>query len=775
MKNYTLLVLGLVSVAGFGLFAEVSRAEKVAAARRVAANSIVLLKNEGDLLPLKPGEEVALCGSTSYFCFRMGFGSGDMLSQNPVQYDEGLERAGVKLQPNVAKYYRAHRDELLKIDAVRNCGRVADWARSIARIPEADRVRGDWHAMAGEPRDVKAIYTIGRLIGEATDVVEAEGGFRLMYEEENMLETLCAWYTNVIVVLNVPGVIDTSFLDRYPIKAVVLAGYLGETSGDALADVLTGRVNPSGKLVDTWAKRYADYSTTDCFGTSEIDYKEGVFVGYRHFDTRAVEPRWPFGFGLSYAKFEITPGESKVEGTLLTLPVKVTNTGKCAGAEVVQVYLASPSVHLPQPAKKLVAFHRTPVIPRGGSYEHTFRIELKDSASYCVKDASWVLEPGTYKFLVGDSSRDLAEAGIWRITEPIVTEKVANRFGEKIEYPVRKPLVKGRTGLKLADVKAGKASVEEFVAQLDEKELVTIVNGRIFDDGKFLGSGGGIGGTNQGRVSGEAGEFWSSEKYGLPSVNCADGPSGVRLAGQGTDPEKHTPLAKRMVSWPCATAVAQSWDVEAAETFGRLIADDMAVADIDGWLAPGVNIHRNPLCGRNFEYFSEDPYLAGKLGAAVIRGVQTKADGTPSGRFATIKHFATNNQEFNRAYEMNRVEERALREIYLKPFEIAIKEAKPLAVMSSYNQLNGTFAAEHPDLLTRVLRGEWGFEGLVMTDWNGAGDMNRHPAAGNDVIMPGRADQRQWMYEAIADGRVKVADLQACAVNVVKMALKLGK
>ena len=338
---------------------------------------------------------------------------------------------------------------------------------------------------------------------------------------------------------------------------------------------------------------------------------------------------------------------------------------------------------------------------------------------------------------------------------------------------VQRPLLaKPSRFVTFEDVVAGTATAEELVAEFTDEELALMLNGRVFEDGFSVAGGTGVGGVKGGTVKNEAGEFWSSERLKIPAITCADGPSGVRLGNFGDPVTNFNPQGKTMVHWPSGTALAQGWDPAAAEKFGRLVAEDMAASGIHGWLAPGVNIHRNPLCGRNFEYFSEDPLLSGLMGAYVVRGVQTLPDGKPSGCVATVKHLCANNQEFCRG-EANSImlSEKAFREIYLKPFEIAVRVGRPLAVMSSYNKVNDEYCATTYDLMTGVLREEWGFDGFVMTDWWNAADKVRHPAAGNDVVMPGVRGYYNEMLAALKDGRMKRADAQHAAVNVLKSAL----
>ncbi|MBR1609079.1 MAG: beta-glucosidase, partial [Kiritimatiellae bacterium] len=310
---------------------------------------------------------------------------------------------------------------------------------------------------------------------------------------------------------------------------------------------------------------------------------------------------------------------------------------------------------------------------------------------------------------------------------------------------------------------------EDVVARMDDEELANCVNMLVFDDMQGSVEGGtGVGGF-KGTVRGEGAEFWFSEKYAIPRTPCADGPSGVRLSIFGEDPSLDSQMARTTFAFPCGTALAQAWDPAAAESLGRCAQSDLELSGVSGWLAPGLNLHRNPLCGRNFEYFSEDPLIAGRTAAGVVRGVQTREDGTPSGRYATVKHFCTNNQETERGREENVVSERALRELYLRAFRFACDEGRPLALMTSYNRLDGDWVATTRPLLAGVLRGEWGWDGVVMTDWWNAADNLRHQTAGNDVIAPGVAAKRDLVRDALRDGRIPRGAVQASAVRVLRL------
>ena len=773
MKIHLLLIGALLCA---GSLSAGDRAEKYAFARKVAADGIVLLENKDAALPLKPGEEVVLAGVTGYYNIRMGWGSGDMMLCDTVQYDVGLERAGVKLDAEFAKLYRDFINDPVRRTNVYDRVNL-DWGKWTTRFDEPELCGDRFAALAKDKRAQKCIVTIGRGAGESEDLKDVNGSFRLHRQEELLVRDACANFDTVIVLLNCPGVMDTSFMERYPVKALVFTGYLGEVAGDAVADVLTGKVNPSGKTVDTWAKRYRFYSTTDCFGTLDIPYDEwcpnyGLFTG----DMEMV--RYPFGYGLSYTTFSYGDGRLVSDGDGWKVMIKVTNVGKTAGAETVQAYIDRSEVR--SVSRSLCAFAKTKVLEPGESEVVNLGFGRRDIARFfhvgdtTNGEAVWQIAKGFYSVMVGNSAKDTAFSATLEIKEDIVVQKVRRRFdGRDNEIP-RQELVKKAEGfVNLADVLARKATLEDLVAQFTDEELVAMINGRILDgEGYAIDGGTGVGGVKSGTVDCEGGEFWSSEKYGIPAVTCADGPSGVRLGNFDDPASKYNPICGKMFAWPCGTILAQGWDLAAAEKFGRMIAEDMKEAKIDVWLAPGVNIHRNPLCGRNFEYFSEDPLLSGLMGAYVVRGVQTLPDGKPSGCVATVKHLCANNQEFCRG-EANSImlSEKAFREIYLKPFEIAVRVGRPLAVMSSYNKVNDEYCATTYDLMTGVLREEWGFDGFVMTDWWNAADKVRHPAAGNDVVMPGVRGYYNEMLAALKDGRMKRADAQHAAVNVLKSAL----
>ena len=748
-------ILLLSALLGVGPVSAAERSEVSACARRIASEGVVLLENKAGALPLKADEPVVLAGVAGYRCFRMGWGSGDMPGRPPVEYDRGLEKAGVRLDADFAKLYRAFVGDPSRADVYDRVNR--DPRSRTGRFDEPEISETAFAELAEGKRARKCVVAIGRRAGESEDLGDVRGGFRLHLQEERLLRLACAHFDTVIVLLNAPGVMDVSFMDRYPVKALVFTSYLGEVSGDAVADVLTGRVSPSGKTVDTWAKAYRFYPTTDCFGTLDVPYNEWCPT-YGLFADDLEQVRYPFGFGLSYTTFAFGPGrlEKGDGGWKVTVPV--TNSGRAAGAEVVQAYVDRSEQR--SSSRSLCAFARTKVLRPGESEEVALSFDRRDIARFfhtgdtTSGEAVWQVSKGYYTVFAGNSATGAVAVGVFEIRDDVVVQKVRERFDGEDHAQPRSELEKKAEGLvTFGDVVARKATLDDLVAQFTDEELVAVINGRLFED-------------PSGPIAREEDDCWSGEKYGIPSVAVAYGSSGVRRR-DGAD--------GAAFAWPCATALAQTWDLAAAEAMGRWIAEDMKTASVDCWLAPGVNIHRNPLCGRNFERFSEDPLLAGRMGAAVIRGVQLKADGTPSGRLAALRHFCADNQEFCRD-EVNSLmlSEKSFREIYLKPFEIAVSCGKPLVVVTGRNRINDEYAATNHDLLTGVLREEWWFDGLVMSASGGAADRLRRPSAGSDAAFPFDRGSCAAMLAALGDGRLKRADVQRAAVNALKAALVIA-
>lgn len=779
------------------------RQEKLDFARKAAADGIVLFKNENNALPIAKDKEIALFGICSYRCFRLGWGSGDMMAQTIVQINEGLKDAGYLLNPKVEEHCLNYVSTLPDQRLMNRSWDEWTWRQ------EEIQINNSMITDAAATSDV-AIITLGRNSGEAFDLKDEEGCFRLHSSEIELVKSVSSSFKQTILLLNTCGPLDLRAIDGYKVDAIVDVSLGGEMFGYAVADIISGRVTPSGKLSTTWAYKYEDYSTKEGITTKEVPYKEGIYVGYRYFDTFGVAPRYPFGFGLSYTSFKSEVIEVELDGQIVDVTVKVTNTGKFSGREVIQCYLSSPEVKLEKAYQELCTYAKTDVLVPNESCELLLSFDMTEMAAYDEERASFVLEAGKYFVRVGNSSRNTSVACAINLSREVVCDVVKNRCvranefaelsnkgaapytydGEEqekasakvfefdcdsvetvihdvIENNVPKLLTpKDEAVYSLKDVYEGRASVEDVVAQFTDAELADILNGVIYEGSNANANVGSM----AIKVRGAAGEMWSSEKYAIPVNACADGPAGVRLAIFTTPIETDTDLSREVVAYPSGTCFANSWDLESARRFGECVRDDLEISDIEGWLAPGINIHRNPLNGRNFEYLSEDPIISGKIGAYITIGVQFNDEAEPTGRYTTVKHFACNNIEYERGVSDSQVSERALREIYLKGFKIAVEEGHPHAIMTAYNKINGTFASTNYDLLMGILRGEWEYDGIVMTDWNPCPDPCEHVHACNDLIMPGRF--RKNIIEGLANGKVKREEAQMCAVRLLKHILK---
>ena len=755
---------------------------------KIAEEGVVLLRNENRILPLKQDTKVAVFGRCQVDWFYVGYGSGgDVHPPYQVSLMEGLENHGITFDKKLAKEYAdwCH-DPKYQADH----GWWGHWPYFYPEKPmEEDSVK-----QAAKDNDV-ALVVIGRAAGEDRENKLEEGSFYLTVEEKRLLEMVRKHFEKSILVFNCGSVMDMEWTKDYPAQGILYAWNLGQESGNAVAKVLTGKTNPSGRLADTIAERYEYYPSAPYFGNKEFNnYTEDIFVGYRYFETFHPEQvLYPFGYGLSYTSFESRVTSFEKEGDVFRLKVEVVNTGDVAGKEVLQVYASLPEGLLSKESKRLMVFAKTGQLNPSESQEMEFVLTTKDFASYddCGvtghKDA-FVLEPGEYKILLGRSSREMKEAASFEQTKGVVVEQCtdicvpdtdnpfkvltekglqdASLGGRSLRERILESLpaeipVTGDKGIRFFDVKNGKNTLEEFVAQLDDKMLCDLSRG----EGKMNSPLG---------VSGNAGIFAGItedlRKLGVPVVVTADGPAGLRL-------NTFTTLL------PCGTAIACTWNQDLVEEVFVKMGEEGTYFGVDVILSPGMNIHRNPLCGRNFEYYSEDPVLSGKIAAAAVRGIQE------GGISACPKHFACNNQEVNRNQNDSRLTQRALREIYLKNFEICVKEGKPGNIMTSYNKINGVWAHYNYDLVTTVLRREWGYEGNVLTDWwmrKSASpefpkirDNAYRVRAQVDVLMPGsnsyaeqgyKFDKSQIETLGKPDGITR-AELQRSAMNVLRFAL----
>ena len=783
------------------------RQEKVAFARRAGADGMVLLKNDNAVLPIDKNDTVALFGIASYQCFKLGWGSGDMLAQRIVQIDEALRDAGYSIEKTADDVNKAwvenHADEYKRVNR--------NWAEWTFRFNEIEMPS---EIIESASKNAKiAIVTVGRCSGEADDLKNEEGFYKLHADETSLIKRVSRQFEKVVLILNTCGPLDLRSVEDCKIDSVLYASMGGEQFGNAVADIISGAVSPSGKLTTTWAKKYEDYPTCEGITTMTVPYNEGIYVGYRYFDTFNVEPMYSFGYGLSYTTFDFKIDEIYVEGPLVTFSVFVTNTGKVAGKEVVQCYLSSPDGKMEKAYQDLCAYSKTDLIQPGETDEVVVSFDITDMASYDEKTASYVLEKGNYIVRFGNSSRNTHVAFVINAKHDILCAQTHNRLIVKNEDEMKliskkgiepfsysseadeiasatvydlyqedidpvvfdkyedfpdEPLepVKTDKVLTLEDVWNENATVEDVVSQFSNEELADVLNGVIYEGSSANANVGSM----AIKVRGAAGELWSSDKYKIPTNACADGPGGIRLSIFGTPEESDTDVCHEMVAYPSGTCFANTWDASIAYEFGTCVRDDLEVSNIEGWLAPGINIHRNPLNGRNFEYMSEDPLVAGTTGAYVTLGVQYDNDLFPTGRYVAIKHFACNNIEYERGVSNSIVTERALREIYLKAFKIAIMTSGALTVMTAYNKINGEFSSTNFDLLNGILRGEWGFDGVVMTDWNPCCDPKRHSYAGNDLIMPGC--HRKDIIEGLQNGVINKANVQKCASRILELVLR---
>lgn len=691
-------------------------------ARQAAAEGAVLLKND-NVLPLKEGTTVSLFGRTYKDYFFVGYGSGgDVIRPYNIDIAEGIENCDkLNLNYTLHNIYTEWREK----NPVSH-GYWAHWPLRYWEMPLSDETVKNARANS----DV-AVVTIGRSSGEDRDCDLENGSYFLHDEEIEMLDLVTSYFEKVVVLLNVGNIIDMSWVKHYgdKIGAVMYVWQGGMESGNAVADLLCGNVNPCGKLTDTIARNYYDYPSSVQFGNKKAnEYTEDIFVGYRYFESFAKEKvLYPFGFGLSYTTFDIKCDKAKANGNGFDFEFTVTNTGDLAGKETVQLYLNKPCGKLGNPKRILVDFAKTDLIEPNGSQKVTMSVDMYQLTSYddcgSTNNASaYVTEKGEYDFYAGNNVRSAEKVFtyyqentevweqlkqvcapksdflVWRAEEKHGNYFLSTKMVAKEKYDLATRILNnlpadieqtGDKGIKLQDVKNGKATLDEFVAQLDNVELEAITRGDYKMDSP-LGA--------KGNAGAYGGVLESLREKGVKPIITTDGPSGIRILSCCS-------------LLPIGTLLACTFDTKLVEKLYSIIAKEMKEKGSDVLLAPGMNIHRNPLCGRNFEYFSEDPYVSGKMGAACVRGIQSL------GGSACPKHFACNNQELARTTNDSQVSERALREIYLKAFEICVKEAHPKNIMTSYNKINDVWSHYNYDTCVTVLRNEWGYEGNVMTDW----------------------------------------------------------
>ena len=795
---------------------EVSQREKdnLQVAYEAACEGMVLLKNDG-ILPLAT-KKVALYGPGASMTIKGGTGSGEVNERHSVSILEGMQDRGFEITTldwirDFEKTYKEEYEAYKKAKHKINIFKLHDIMSML---------KEDFQAPAGRPisgEEVAAdscIYVISRQAGEGDDRKAEKGDLFLTDAEMESIRTCAEAYEHFVLVINSGSALDMGFVQEIPgINAILYICQLGTEGGHAFADVISGAVTPSGKLADTWAKQYADvpfgaeFSYLDGNVQDEY-YKEGIYVCYRYFDSFGVEPAYPFGFGLSYTDFTVHSAGVAMEGSKITVKAGITNVGKnYSGREVAQLYVSAPAGKLHKEYQSLAAFGKTDVLAPGERQELELSFDMKNLASYREADGCYVLEAGEYLLRLGNSSRNTVVVGVITLPEEIIVSRHDHICPlqsplQELEAPARAAeeaapglprLILAKDAIQTVEytyetpAECADPRVQAFLDTLTTREMVEILVGIGIFGGKTRF-------TLPGSVGNTTSKFWDR---GLANVTLCDGPAGLRIQKRSgvnekgkvkpvdlpmsmfeafpgfvkkimlADTEKDAMLYQYTTAFPVAAALAQTWNEKLLYEVGCAIYREMKEYGCTHWLAPAINIHRNPLCGRNFEYFSEDPRLTGSLAAAITRGVQQE-----EGFYVTVKHFACNNNENNRNFVSSNLSERTLREIYLRGFEISVREGGAKAIMTSYNRLNGVYTPNSYDLCTKALRNEWGFEGVVMTDWfstnKGQADNAVALAVGNDLIMPGGGSFKKAILSGLKKGKVTEADIRRCCANVVK-------
>ncbi|MBO4888846.1 MAG: glycoside hydrolase family 3 C-terminal domain-containing protein [Firmicutes bacterium] len=793
--------------------------------RKYLPECTVLLKSNGDF-PLTEAGKLALYGSGARYTIKGGTGSGEVNSRFSINAERGLKKVGFEITSG--EWLDAY-DEVRKQAEIQFYQDIKERARKKHTMAIMEGMglampEPDYYLPLDAEADV-AVYILSRISGEGNDRQAVEGDILLTETEKRDILKLNKKYDKFMLVLNVGGPVDLAPVAE--VKNILVLSQLGVEQGLILGQILLGKAYPSGKLTTTWAA-WDDYCKEGTFGDpDDTEYKEGIYVGYRYFDTVSKEPVFPFGYGLGYTTFELGKASVALDGEKVEVTVPVTNTGKFAGKETVQIYVTKPQGKLDQPYQVLAGFRKSGELLPGASEEVTVSFDMSSLASFLAEDAVYLLEAGPYILRAGTSSRDTSVAGVISLDEEIVVRKVKNALGDpgfedwkpentwESAVPVDTPiLILDPASIKTEEIAYDpELPIDPLFSEMTDEELCYMNIGAFDPKGGILS----VIGSASMTVAGAAGESASLFKdKGIPAMVMADGPAGLRLTKiyktdgkkvyneAGMLPESMEPLMPKAfligmkllqpkapknaetkdqycTAIPIGTAIAQSWNPEVAEVCGDVVGAEMERFGVNLWLAPALNIHRSILCGRNFEYFSEDPLVSGVFAAGITKGVQKHPTcGT------TIKHYAANNQEFQRYTNNSHVSERAMREIYLKGFEICVKTSQPHALMTSYNLLNGTHTNERRDLTEDILRSEWGYEGIVMTDWvvsmMGSGKAAHRvslssfvAAAGGDLFMPGSPKDYKTLLAALKAGEVSRKQLEINATRVYRMALKLVK
>ena len=784
---------------------------------KAAEEGIVLLKNDKKILPLNISTKIGLYGAGAGKTVKGGTGSGDVNNRSNISIYQGLKENGIQIvsekwlanyESIYAEARRAWKEKILE-EAKFVENPFDAYAENPFAMPEGRAVTAEDTVDAQT-----AIYVVSRISGEGKDRRRVEGDYYLSRREREDIRFLDAQKIPTVLILNSGGPVElTDILEETEnICAVLNISQLGQRGGLALANVLLGKVTPGGKLTATWARRYEDYPCAEEYSylngkLEREEYKEGIYTGYRYFDTFGVKPLFPFGYGLSYTEMQIRFHGMKTSGDGVEVEAEVTNTGETfSGKEVVQVYVSLPQDESGKEYRRLAGFAKTKLLKPGEKELLKIRIDRKTLAYFSEEQHAWIAEKGYYAVWVGNSIASLTLAAMLEVPESVILDKtnILENQTDITEEVYDRQNLSART-LKWKE-KAENEKIGRYIYypepekrtectcqpenKIPAKDLLPLFYGNIAGISSNLGAAG-I------RVPGSAGETTAAlyEQYGVSPLIMADGPAGLRLQ-QNYEVDRETDTVYGIgvlgslengylrtdeihenadryyqfcTAFPVGTALAQTWDTALVEKVGIAVAEEMEEFHIDLWLAPGLNIQRNPLCGRNFEYYSEDPLLSGIMAAAMTKGVQSRP-----GCGVTVKHFACNNQEDNRMGVDAQVSERALREIYLRGFEIAVKESRPVAIMSSYNLLNGVHAANSVDLCTAIVRKEWGFDGVIMSDWNTTVPEDgsipwKCVTAGNDIIMPGNAADAENIRKAFEDGKLSEEVVRMCAGRILNL------
>lgn len=811
--------------AGTSEEADLIEVENRQLAEKIAEDGIVLLENDG-ILPLQ-GKRIALFGSGSRKTVKGGTGSGAVRERYSVSIEQGLQKEGFTITTSSRldafdeyydECYEAYRQNIeKKIEGITEFYKILGITlQNRFNVPVGMDIKEE---DMSTPSDT-AIYVISRQAGEGADRKNIKGDFLLEDIEVNNLQKVSSHYKNLIVVINVGGLIDLSPLDAIHYNALIYMGQSGEEGGDALAALLCGKADFSGRMSMTWPLKYEDVPSAAVYGEASSDqrkqfYTEDQYVGYRYYESFQIKARYLFGYGLSYTSFEEKIENWSQEKEEIIFTVKITNTGNHAGKAPVLLYASLPETKEDHEYRRLIGFQKTDSLLPKESVLKIVKVNLQDLTIYDREQAQFLLPAGKFSVFLGDSVNTLRPSLCLHVSEPIVTETAFSALPLQEECKTLKAPYHAMAAadLPMMEINVGSIShktcnykiypdaeneIREKVARMDCDDLVNLVIGATTQPDSLQVTALGASGSTTPHLY---------DKYGIPNIILSDGPQGLNLtntivempegtvkaarvphvleaykrylfgiAGKGllskmASPEEGTVHYQYATAWPSELVLAQTFDPQIAEKMGDGIAREMEKFGVTIWLGPAMNIERNPMGGRTYEYYSEDPLHSGYLAAAVIHGVQKHP-----GCGVCVKHFAANNVELFRNESDSIMSERALREIYLKGFEIVMREAEPMSVMASYNKINGVYNPTNEVLLNHILREEWGFDGLVMSDWDAVtpktADLLKAHSSGCDLIMPGRKDQNEALKAAIKDGTVHMDDILRSAERILKVILQ---